>query len=125
MRLTKRLAHNEHQRMHDSTEETNYHRDSHNLKSQGSRELFLTPNVFFAVVKNEALPSHLPASSRMCHVGLLQLHAVTAKEWHSPRGSRVQQVLSSLDVHMHGHGLSTHSVFYRTAGREGERRAVR
>ena len=39
----------------------------------------------------------------VCHVGLLLLHAITAKEWHSPTGSRMQQVLSSLDVLVHGH----------------------
>ena len=39
----------------------------------------------------------------VCHVGLLPLHAIAAKGWHSPTGSRMQQVLSSLDVLVHGH----------------------
>ena len=74
--------------------------------------LFLTLNMHFAVEKNEASPSHLPASSPMCHVGLLQLHAITAKGWHSPTGSRMQQVLSSLDVLVHGHGRSGHTAYF-------------
>ena len=28
----------------------------------------------------------------MCHLGLFPLHAITAKGWHSPTGSRKQQV---------------------------------
>ena len=40
---------------------------------------------FFAV-------AGLPASSPMCRLGMLPLHAITAKVWHSPTGSRMQQV---------------------------------
>ena len=39
------------------------------------------------------------------------LHAITAKGWYSPTGSRMQQVLSSLDVLVHGHGLSGHTAY--------------
>ena len=45
-----------------------------------------------------------------------------------PRGgtSRMQQVLTLLDVLVHGHVLSRHTQrAYRPAGREGERRATR
>ena len=80
---------------------------SHNIHVS----LFFTLNMHFAVEKNEALPSHLLASSPMCHVGLLLLHAITAKVWHSPTGSRMQQVLTSLDVLMHIHGLSEHTAY--------------
>ena len=46
--------------------------------------------------------------------------------WHSPTGSRTQQVLTLLDVLVHGHVLSRHTQrVYRPAGREGERRATR
>ena len=61
--------------------------------------------------RNEALPSYLPASSRTYQVGMLQLHAITAKGWHSPTGSRMQQVLSSLDVPVQGHLLSGHTAY--------------
>ena len=44
--------------------------------------------------RNEGLLSHLPASSHMCLVGLFLLHAVIAKGWHFPIGSRMQQVCS-------------------------------
>ena len=47
---------------------------------------------YFAEEKNEALLSQLPASSPMCHLGLFSLHAITARRWHSPTGSRIQQV---------------------------------
>ena len=42
--------------------------------------------------RNDCLLSHLPASSHMCLVGLFPLHAVIAKGWHFPIGSRMQQV---------------------------------
>ena len=45
--------------------------------------------------RNEGLLSHLPASSHMCLVGLFLLHAVIAKGWHFPKGSRVQPSLFS------------------------------
>ena len=48
----------------------------------------------------------------MCHVGLFLLHAVMAKVWHSPTSSRMQQVLSLLDVLVHGHGLSGHVAYF-------------
>ena len=48
--------------------------------------------VFFAVEKNEALLSQLPPSSPRCRLGLFPLHAITPKEWHSRKGSRIQQV---------------------------------
>ena len=50
---------------------------SHNIHVS----LFFTLNMYFTVEKNEAVPSHLPASSPLCHVGLLLLHAITAKGW--------------------------------------------
>ena len=56
------------------------------------RTLFMAMTEYFAVEKNEALLSQLPASSPMCHLGLFSLHAITAKGWHSPTGSRIQQV---------------------------------
>ena len=61
--------------------------------------------------RNEGLLSLSPASSRTCQVGLFLLHAITAKGWHSPTGSRMQQVLSSLDVLVVGHGLSGHTAY--------------
>ena len=42
--------------------------------------------------RNEALPSCLPASSRTCQVSLFLLNAITVKGWHSPTGSRMQQI---------------------------------
>ena len=53
-----------------------------------------------------------------CHLGLFSPYAIMAKVWHSPTGSRTQQVRSSLDVHTHGHVLSrhTHSVFTAPPG---------
>ena len=69
--------------------------------------------------RNEALPSYLPASSRTCQVGQLLLHAITAKGWHSPTGSRMLVV---------GHGLSGHTA-YSTApappGAKVSERAIR
>ena len=52
-------------------------------------------------------------SSRTCWVSLFLLHAITAKEWHSTTGSRMQRVLALLDVLVHGHVLfrHTHSAF--------------
>ena len=62
----------------------------------------------------------------LCHLGLFLLHAITAKVWHSPTGSRMQRVLALLDVLVHGHVLSRRTQrVYRRAGRESERRAVR
>ena len=59
------------------------------------RTLFMAMTVYFAVEKNEALLSQLPASSPMCRLGLFPLLAITAKGWHSPTGSRIQQVPST------------------------------
>ena len=84
---------------------------SHNIHVS----LFLTLNMYFSVEKNEALPSHLPASSPTCHVGLLLLHAITAKGCHSPTGSRTQQVRASHDVLMHCHGQPGFTAYYYTA----------
>ena len=57
-----------------------------------------------ATAREEVLPSLPPATLAQCATaGLLLLHAITAKGWHSPTGSRLQQVLSSLDVLVHGH----------------------
>ena len=83
-------------------------------------------NLLIPLERNEALPSCLPASSQTCRVSLFLLHAITAKGWHSPTGSRMQRVLALLDVLVHGHVLSRHTQrVYRPAGRESERRAVR
>ena len=83
-------------------------------------------NLLLPLERNEALPSCLPASSRTCQVSLFLLHAITASGWHSPTSSRMQRVLASLDVFLHGHVLSQHTQrFFRPAGREGERRAIR
>ena len=56
------------------------------------RTLFMAMTEYFAVEKNEALLSQLPASSPMCHRGLCSLHAITANGWHSPTGPRTQQL---------------------------------
>ena len=56
------------------------------------RTLIMAMTEYFAVEKNEALLSQLPASSPMCHLGLFSLHAITARRWHSPTGPRIQQV---------------------------------
>ena len=83
-------------------------------------------NLLLPLERNEAFPSCLPASSRTCQVSLFPLHAITDKGWHSTTGSRVHLVLTLLDVLVHGHVLSRHTQrVYHTAGREGERRAVR
>ena len=60
-----------------------------------NRTLFMAMTVYFAVEKNEALLSQLPASSPMCRLGLFPLLAITSKGWHSPTGSRIQQVPST------------------------------
>ena len=62
----------------------------------------------------------------LCHLGLFSLYAIMAKGWHSSTSSRTQQVHSSLDVHIHGHGLSRHTqLVYRSAGRDLEHHASR
>ena len=43
------------------------------------RTLIMAMTEYFAVEKNEALLSQLPASSPMCHLGLFSLHAITAR----------------------------------------------
>ena len=48
----------------------------------------------------------------LCHLGLFSLHAIMAKGWHSPTSSRTQQVHSSLDIHIHGHGLPGFIAYY-------------
>ena len=59
------------------------------------RSLFMAMTVYFALEKNEALLSQLPASSPMCRLGLFPLLVITSKGWHSPTGSRIQQVPST------------------------------
>ena len=54
-----------------------------------NRTLFMARTAYFAVEKNEALQSQLPASSPMCRLGLFPLLAITAKGWHSPRRQQV------------------------------------
>ena len=74
--------------------------------------------------RNEGLLSHLPASSHMCLVGLFLLHAVIAKGWHFPIGSRVQQVCSLRSRGWRRSGAATvHCVFFRPARRDVEKHA--
>ena len=61
----------------------------------------------------------------LCHLGLLSLYAIMAKGWHSPTGSRMQQVRSSLDVLIHGHGEPESPRVLRTAERDLEHHASR
>ena len=68
-------------------------------------------NLLLPLERNEGLLSLSPASSRTCQVGLFLLHAITAKGWHSPTGSRMQQVLSSIHVLVVGRGLSGHTAY--------------
>ena len=97
--------------------------------SPGISQKNCAPQHHFSVVlvRNEVLHSLSPASSYCATLALLPLHAITAKGWHSPTGSRTQQVHSSHDIHIHGHVPSRHTqrVFYRPAGRELEHHASR
>ena len=61
----------------------------------------------------------------LCHLGLFSPYAITAKKWHSPTGSRTQQVQSSLDVHSHGHVLSRHAEPRRKGKRKKKNVRVR
>ena len=59
--------------------------------------LFMAMTVYFAVKKNEALLSQLPASSPMCRLGLFPLLATTAKGVALP--NRLTHTASSINVH--------------------------
>ena len=61
------------------------------------RTLFMAMTVYFAVEKNEALLSQLPASSPMCRLGLFPLLATTAKGVALP--NRLTHTASSINVH--------------------------
>ena len=75
--------------------------------------------------RSEGLRSLSPASSRMCHVGLLPLHAVTTKGWHSPTSSRMQQARFLRHVVGDGREQPRSAAYFTPAGRELGRRAVR
>ena len=70
----------------------------------------ISPAVFVLLIlqRNEVLHSLSPASSRCATLA----YAIMAKGWHSPTGSRTQQVHSSLDVHIHGHGQPGFTAYF-------------
>ena len=73
--------------------------------------------------RSEGSCSLSPASSRLCRVSLLLLHAITAKGWHFPIGSRMQQVCS-LSAWLEAIGLRLGPMrVLRPAGRDVERQA--
>ena len=73
--------------------------------------------------RSEGSCSLSPASSRLCRVSLLLLHAITAKGWHFPIGSRMQQVCS-LSAWLEAIGLRLGPMrVLRPAGRDVERHA--
>ena len=73
--------------------------------------------------RSEGSCSLSPASSRLCRVSLLLLHAITAKGWHFSIGSRMQQVCS-LSAWLEAIGLLLGPMrVLRPAGRDVERHA--
>ena len=80
-----------------------------------------------ATAREEVLPSLPPATLAQCAMlAFSYCKRSQPRGWHSPTGSRMQQVLALLDVLVHGHVLSRHTQrVYRPAGREVERRAIR
>ena len=83
-------------------------------------------NWLLPLERNEALPSCLPASSRTCQVSRSYCMRSQPRCGTPPTSSRMQRVLTLLDVLVHDHVLSRHTQrVYRPARREGERRAVR
>ena len=86
---------------------------------------FIT-NLLIPSERNEALPSRLPASFLHVPGWPVPTACDHSQGVAPPTGSRMQQVLTLLDVPVYGHGLSRHTQrVSRPAGREGERRAVR
>ena len=58
---------------------------------------WLIINLLLPLERNEALPSCRPASSRTCQVKPVPTACDHSQGWHSPRSSRMQRVLSSMD----------------------------